>query len=67
MKLDLANIFAEIAPQAKKWGNGKSDDEFQELIAKTKYLEELLLKQLAGALREAGVSCRSGGCAMVRR
>lgn len=52
IKLDLGSIFAEIAPQAKKWGIGKSDDEFKELIAETKYLKALPLDQLAGALRE---------------
>jgi hypothetical protein len=45
-------IFAGIAPQAKKWENGQSKDEFTDLLAESKYLEDLPVDRLAGSLRE---------------
>lgn len=52
LKLDLAALFAGITPQAKKWGNGSSADEFKDLIDEAKHLEESPLKDLAAAVRE---------------
>jgi len=52
MLIDLGAIFSAITPQAKNWGKGKASDEFNELLAEAKYLEDCPVKQLAGALRE---------------
>ena len=51
-KGDVGAVFAGIATQARKWGNGKSNDEFKDLVAEARYLEELPVAKLAGALRE---------------
>ncbi len=52
LRINLGNIFGGIASQAKQWGTGKSGDEFKDLIAESKYLDEMPLKQLAVVLRE---------------
>jgi hypothetical protein len=52
IKLELGNIFAGIVPQANKWGTGSSSDEFKDLIAETKYLEDTPLPQLTQLLKE---------------
>jgi hypothetical protein len=52
IRLELGNTFAGIVPQANKWGTGSSSDEFKDLIAETKYLEDMPLLQLARSLRE---------------
>jgi hypothetical protein len=49
---DLPTIFAGVADQARNWGDGKSRDEFKDLIAEAKYLDESPLPQLEGALDE---------------
>src|SRR5437764_1388378 len=52
IRLELANVFGGVVPQATKWGTGASSDEFKDLIAETKYLEDTPLLQLARSLRE---------------
>jgi hypothetical protein len=49
---DLGAIFAEVTSQAAKWGNSAAEDAFRDLIAETKYLEDLPIQQLANALRQ---------------
>jgi hypothetical protein len=49
---DLATIFTGVTDQAKKWGDGKSRDEFKDLITEAKYFEQSPLLQLEGALSE---------------
>jgi hypothetical protein len=52
IKVDLGHVFAPVAPQAANWGTAKSAEEFSELIAGSKYLEDSPLGLLAAALRE---------------
>lgn len=52
LRINLGNVLGGIASQNKRWGTGKSGDEFKDLIAESKYLDEMPLKQLAAVLRE---------------
>lgn len=49
---DLAAVFSEVVPQAKNWGKNQSATEFRDLIAESKYFQELPAAALAGVLRE---------------
>ena len=49
---NFSAAFSPLAAQANKWGNGKSSNEFSDLLASSKYLEETPLPALSKALRQ---------------
>src|SRR6266851_267902 len=52
MQMSMSRVFQTISPQAGLWGDGQSKDEFTELAAASKYLENAPLANLAAALRD---------------